>query len=85
MACPITIRIFAWISAQAEEESRASARKDITSWWRTLKGKGRLNEKFLGGIAKQKELLEAEGHKIIGIGKKFLVRNYQNHEFDLKR
>ncbi len=85
MACPITTGIFVWISSHASEEARAIGGKDITPWWRTLKGKGELNEKFPGGIAKQKELLEAEGHKIIEKGKKFIVRNYQNHEFDLKK
>lgn len=36
-----------------------------------------LNEKYTGGIEKQKKLLEDEGHKIIQKGKKFLVVDFE--------
>ena len=51
----------------------AKGEKNITAWWRTLKGDGYLNEKFPGGAERQKELLEKEGHQIIARGKKFFV------------
>ena len=38
--------------------------KDITPYWRTLKSKGELNEKYPGGVEAQAARLEAEGHSI---------------------
>jgi alkylated DNA nucleotide flippase Atl1 len=44
---------------------------DITPYWRTLKSKGELNEKYPGGIEDQADNLRAEGHTIVlGKGKK---------------
>ena len=77
IGCPITCGIFAWISAQAAEEEKAQGKKDITPWWRTLKGEGVLNEKYPGGVENQRNLLEKEGHKIIQKGKKYIVVDYQ--------
>jgi alkylated DNA nucleotide flippase Atl1 len=37
---------------------------DITPYWRTLKGKGEINEKYPGGVEGQAERLKAEGHTI---------------------
>ena len=37
---------------------------DITPYWRTLKSKGELNEKYPGGIEAQATRLEAEGHTV---------------------
>jgi len=46
-------------------------KKDITPYWRTLKSKGELNEKFPGGVEAQAARLQAEGHTIEpGKGKK---------------
>jgi len=73
IGCPITCGIFAWIAAHAAEEEKAAGKKDITPWWRTLKGDSELNEKYPGGIENQKKLLEKEGHKIIQKGKKYFV------------
>lgn len=73
---PITAGIFvsiaAWASYQRTEEE--------TPYWRTLKAKGELNEKYPGGIAAQKEKLEAEGHTIIQKGRKnirYYVKDYE--------
>ena len=38
--------------------------KNITPYWRTLKSKGELNEKYPGGVESQAARLEAEGHTI---------------------
>ena len=73
-ACPITTGIFAWIVANAAEEMR-----EKTPYWRTLKGKGELNEKYPGGVERQRERLEREGHKILKKGKKFVVENYEKY------
>ena len=44
---------------------------DITPYWRTLKSKGEINEKYPGGLEDQTDKLRAEGHTIVpGKGKK---------------
>ena len=79
IACPFTTGIFAWIAANAAEEAYASGIKDITPWWRTLKGKGELNPKYPVGTAEQEARLKAEGHMIIpGKGKNMpSVKDYE--------
>lgn len=78
IGCPICCGIFSNIAAHAAEEDRQDGKKDITPWWRTLKRKGELNPKYPGGEKNQKKLLEAEGHRIIQKGKKYVVENYEN-------
>ncbi|RPI17126.1 MAG: MGMT family protein [Ignavibacteriae bacterium] len=76
IACPITTGIFAWIAAHAADEEEKEGKKRITPYWRTLKTGGELNEKYPGGIDRQKKMLEQEGHSIIPKGKKVIVENY---------
>ncbi|MFC2016295.1 hypothetical protein ACFLUF_01130 [Chloroflexota bacterium] len=46
-------------------------KKDITPYWRTLKSKGELNEKYPGGLEAQAAHLREEGHTIeMGKGNK---------------
>jgi len=74
---PITAGIFVSIAAWASFQ-RA---EDQTPYWRTLKANGELNPKYPGGIAAQKALLEAEGHRIITRGRtnlRYYVEHYQN-------
>ena len=52
------------MAARAAEEDVTEGRQDITPYWRTLKGKGELNEKYPGGVIAQAEKLKAEGHTI---------------------
>ena len=73
---PLTAGIFvsiaAWASFQREQ--------DETPYWRTLKAGGELNPKYPGGVAAQREKLEAEGHSIAEKGrtnKRYFVRDYQ--------
>ena len=80
---PITAGIFvsiaAWASHQRDE--------DKTPYWRTLKANGELNEKYPGGAAQQKNLLEAEGHTVIQRGRtniRYYVKDYENALYDLK-
>jgi len=71
VSCPLTTGIFAWIAAHAAEEAAAEGKRDITPYWRTLKSKGELNEKYPGGVAAQTAHLREEGHTIEpGKGKK---------------
>lgn len=56
--------IFAAIAARAAEEDAEEGKKDITPYWRTLKSKGELNEKYPGGVKAQAAHLREEGHAI---------------------
>ena len=71
IGCPLTTGIFANIAARAAEEATAEGKRDITPYWRTLKSKGELNEKYPGGVETQAAYLKEEGHTIEpGRGKK---------------
>lgn len=76
VGCPITTGIFAWIAANAAEEDATEGRKRVTPWWRTLKSDGEMNPKYPGGIARQKRLLRAEGHRFERRGKRWFVSGY---------
>ncbi|HOJ64059.1 MAG TPA: MGMT family protein [Spirochaetota bacterium] len=83
LGCPITTGLFACIAANASIEDENNGIKDINPYWRTLKSGGFLNEKYPGGIARQKERLEKEGHSILSKGKKYFVENYKEKLFKL--
>ena len=69
--CPLCAGIFLRIAAEAAEEDSSKGMSEITPYWRVLKGNGRLNEKFPGGVEAQAARLEEEGHTIEpGRGKK---------------
>ncbi len=71
IGCPLTTGIFVNIAARAAEEATAEGKINTTPYWRTLKSKGELNEKYPGGVAAQATHLEEEGHTIEpGKGKK---------------
>ncbi len=71
IGCPLTTGIFANIVAHAAEEAAAEGKVNITPYWRTLKSKGELNEKYPGGVEAQAAHLREEGHTIEpGKGKK---------------
>lgn len=76
--CPITTGIFAWIAAHAAEEAAAAGRKRITPYWRTLKTGGELNARYPGGIPRLRRRLQAEGHRVVQKGKRWLVQDYDN-------
>ncbi len=79
---PMTAGIFVSVAAWASYQRS----KDETPYWRTLKANGELNAKYPGGIAAQKEKLEAEGHIIIQKGRtnlRYFVKDYENALFDL--
>lgn len=79
MTAGIFVSIAAWASHQRTE--------DKTPYWRTLKNNGELNAKYPGGVEKQKELLENEGHTIIQKGRtniKYYVKDYEKARFLLE-
>jgi alkylated DNA nucleotide flippase Atl1 len=79
IGCPITTGIFAWVAANAAEEMAKEGKKTLTPYWRTLKIGGEINQKYPGGVAAQKKLLEDEGHKVIQKGKKYIVLDYEKN------
>lgn len=79
--CPLTAGIFINVAANASTERD----NDQIPYWRTLKAKGELNEKYPDGIDAQKQLLESEGHKVIQKGKRYFVENYEAKLVDLDK
>jgi alkylated DNA nucleotide flippase Atl1 len=77
IGCPITTGIFAWIAAHAAEEAAGAGAKRITPYWRTLKSGGELNPKYPGGIQNLKSRLEAEGHRVVKKGQRYLVVDFE--------
>ena len=74
--CPLTAGIFTNIAANASNERD----HDQIPYWRTLKAKGELNEKYPEG---QRLHLEMEGHIIVQKGKRYFVENFEDKLFDL--
>ena len=60
-ACPLTTGIFVRIVAEAAEEDRRAGKRRVTPYWRTIRGDGKLNEKFPGGASAQAAKLRREG------------------------
>ena len=80
---PITAGIFVSIAAWASHQRDG----DETPYWRTLKAQGELNPKYPGGVEKQKEKLEKEGHSIIQRGRthiRYYVKEYERALFPLE-
>ena len=77
MGCPITTGIFAWIAAHAAQEASLAGARRITPYWRTLKAGGELNPKYPGGIDAVRTRLQAEGHRIVQKGKRWLVVDFE--------
>lgn len=72
------VSIAAWASYQRNDNE--------TPYWRTLKANGELNPKYPGGVAAQKEKLQAEGHTILQRGRtniKYFVKDYEKMMFQL--
>jgi len=72
--------VFAANAAEEEIAARPNAR--VTPYWRTLKNGGVLNEKYPGGVVRQKQRLEAEGHKVVRKGKHYLVADLEKSLFE---
>ena len=52
------------MAARAAEEDAAEGKTEITPYWRTIKEKGKLYEKYPGGAETQAVRLVGEGHEI---------------------
>jgi hypothetical protein len=52
------------MAARAAEEDATEGKKDMTPYWRTIKSKGELNEKYPNGVEGQAKCLKSEGHMI---------------------
>jgi alkylated DNA nucleotide flippase Atl1 len=80
IACPVSTAIFINMAARAAEEQRAQFvdPATLTPWWRVLKRGGFLNPKLPGGVARQTELLEADGVRVSPL-------NRQSAVYDLEK
>lgn len=77
MTCPLTAGIFINICAKAAVE-----RGDMGfAWWRVLKTKGELNEKYPDG---QKALLERDGFSVTQKGKRAFVDDYEQYLWEIE-
>ena len=74
IGCPICCGIFANITAHAAEEERLLGKKQITPWWRTLKGEGELNPKYPGGEQNQKNFWKTKTTESFKKEKNMLLR-----------
>ena len=86
--CTLTTGIFIMTLANAVEEVKTSGKDSEMSeipWWRTLKMDGFLNDKYPGGQEAQKKLLEDEGFIITPRGKKYQVKDFENHLYSFER
>jgi alkylated DNA nucleotide flippase Atl1 len=84
IGCPIVTGILARIAAGAAGEDEEEGRKRVTPYWRTLKLRGELNEKYPGGIQRQTQRLAAEGHKVVRRGKRAFVEDFERYLVDLE-
>jgi len=64
LTCPLTTGIFLRIAAEVAEEDASRGEREITPYWRVIKGDGSLNEKLPGGVEAQAARLRKEGHHI---------------------
>lgn len=76
--CSLTTGIFIMTIANAIEEMKREGKAGAVPWWRTLKADGSLNEKYPGGAAAQKDLLEKEGLTVLRKGKRFVVKDFRD-------
>jgi hypothetical protein len=75
--CPMTTGIFAWIAVNAAEEQKLIGATEFTPYWRTVKVKGLINEKYHGDSEAQAVPLEQEGHVVVKKGKNCFEKDYE--------
>ncbi len=80
ITCTLTAGLFINTCAHASEERDS----DQIPYWRTVKAKGELNEKYPDGIDGQRMHLEMEGHEIIQKGKRYFVKDYQDKLWEIE-
>jgi alkylated DNA nucleotide flippase Atl1 len=77
--CSLTTGIFIMTAANAVEEASKEGRSLDIPYWRTLKARGFLNEKYPGGQEAHKRLLEREDFKIVAWGRKYQVLDCEKY------
>lgn len=77
VCCTVTTGICAWIVAHAAHEAELMGKPKVTPYWRVLKPGGELNGKYPGGLAGMRKRLEDEGHVIIRVGRRLIVKDYE--------
>ncbi len=82
-ACSLTTGIFIMTAANAAEEMKREGKENVLPYWRTLKARGFLNEKYPGGAERHKELLEREGYRVMKRGKKYYVPDFERYLIDV--
>lgn len=75
VGCVVTTGIFATLVARAADEAERSGGTAPTPYWRTLKADGSLNPKYPGGVERQMQRLEAEGHVVVQQGRLLRVQD----------
>lgn len=79
--CTLTSGIFVMTAANAAAEIGGQPPELDIPYWRTLKADGFLNEKYPGGAAAHKALLEQEGFIVSGKGKRYFAENFRQALF----
>jgi hypothetical protein len=77
LGCPLACGLFPWIVAYASEEEAMENRRKTLPYSRTFKTGGEVNQRYPGGLNRQRELLESKGHKIVEKGGKVFVENFE--------
>ena len=75
--CTLTSGIFVMTAANASRKRLRDGVDMGIPYWRTMKIGGYLNDKYPGGVESHRCLLEREGHKVIGKGKRMRVEGYE--------
>jgi len=73
---PITAGIFAWKSFHHSFEIMLEEKRQVSSYWRTLKTKGEINLKYPSASKEIIKLFESDGHKITKRENKYFTRDY---------
>lgn len=77
--CSWVTGIFVRIAAEVAEEDAREGKSEITPYWRVIARDGSLKSNLPGGVERQKELLEQEGHSVAQQGKKLVVVDFEQH------
>lgn len=79
--CALTTGIFVGIVANAAEEQKEKGKKETIPYWRVIKPKGYLYDKYLGQKSQQRKYLKKEGYKIVPSGTKKgpVIKDYEKH------
>ncbi|RKZ19800.1 methylated DNA-protein cysteine methyltransferase [bacterium] len=78
-SCPLATGWFIRIVAEYAEWERGEGKKNIAPYWRLIKEKGKLNDKYPGGAERHAQLLKDEGFEIVSVRGKPVVKDYEKH------